>query len=137
MDYLARREHSWCELERKLLAKGHAQAVIAQVLNRLVLQDLQSDRRYAQAIARYRYQRGFGPRHIRQQLFRAGVEQGLIESALFAEGLGWDQSLERVWQKKFSNIVDNAKSYTKQRQFLLQRGFEPDRVQALLRQLQD
>ena len=54
MNLLARREHSYVELERKLKQRGFADSVIEQALQRLQEQGLQSDQRFVESFIRAR-----------------------------------------------------------------------------------
>ncbi|MEX2129887.1 MAG: regulatory protein RecX, partial [Pseudohongiellaceae bacterium] len=70
MDCLARREHAFLELQRKLLVKcpDASEVEIRQALEQLRDENLLSDERFASSWVRYRQSRGYGYRHIRQDL---------------------------------------------------------------------
>ncbi len=133
LDLLARREHSQLELTRKLLKKGHAATAVAAVVAKLAQENLQSDVRYLENYIRYRRGRGFGPRAIQYELQQRGLTAVAIQSALADPNWQWSRVLHRLWSKKFDQLPVNQRAYLKQYRFLLQRGFEPDRVRTLLR----
>ncbi len=81
MDFLARREHSHYELQQKLAAKfpDADHSVLLSAIERLRQENLQSDERFTEAFIRYRKSRGFGMRHIQQDLKLRGVDDRLLE----------------------------------------------------------
>ena len=82
MDLLARREHSRCELARKLqdrFPEADPESV-EEVLTRLAEENLQSDRRFAEEFVHMRMRRGFGWLHIRADLQARGVNEDTIAS---------------------------------------------------------
>ena len=90
---LTRREHSRHELRGKLRACGHAADAIEAALAALREQDLQSDRRFAEACARSLTERGYGSRRIGHELRRRGVA---AELAGELERQAQAQDLERA-----------------------------------------
>lgn len=133
MDYLARREHSRAELEKKLALKGHTADEIGEALDKLVEQGLQSDERFVAMYVQYRASRGFGPRRIGQELQQRGVASALIDQYIWSDAAFWQKVLANVWQKKYHGEQPNdAESLATQRRFLLQRGFAAESVHELL-----
>lgn len=78
---LARREYSRQELAERLAAKGHAAEAIAECLEALAEQGLQSDERFAEGFLRSRILRGQGPLRIRLDLERRGLDREAIRHA--------------------------------------------------------
>ncbi len=80
MDFLARREHSREELAAKLLDRfpGANRVLIETVLSRLADENLQSDRRFAEAYLRKRMERGYGWLHIGASLRAKGVAEDIL-----------------------------------------------------------
>lgn len=135
MRWLALREHSRAELARKLQAKGFEAEAIDAALSRLEDNGLQSDERFLELFVRGQFAKGHGIQRIRQELRLKGIKSEGLEECL-AE-YDWNEALERVHDKKFgSGAPANAKDYAVRIRFLSQRGFEQDRIQALLRRLQ-
>ena len=133
---LARREHSKSELKVKLTRKGYDALDADRVVDQLAEANLQSDQRYCEGYISSRLSRGFGARYCAQALLQRGVDAGLVHSSLAERKEEFDQSLRDLWSRKYTRVSTDAAGYQKQFRFLLQRGFEPDRVRALLRDLE-
>ena len=99
---LSQREHSHCELRRKLLERGSAVEAVDQLLAHLRDTGLQSDRRFAEALARSRVARGYGPLRIRSDLARRGVAAPLARQALDALDVDWAEALRREHASRYS-----------------------------------
>src|SRR5690606_7138195 len=67
MDLLARREHSYAEMLRKLRQRGAATELAEIELDRLQEQGLLSDERFCEAYVYSRSQRGYGPVRLREE----------------------------------------------------------------------
>lgn len=129
---LARREHAYLELKRKLSGKADDESIIA-VLDSLRDEDLQSDLRFARSYIRSRQHAGYGPVRIRQELLQRGVAESLIDQELCGDTDYWSELLTEVWQKKYGGVMpDNAKSYGQQMRFLLHRGFTMEMIRSLI-----
>ena len=90
--FLARREHSYYELKRKLEVNAGSVEVTA-VLDDLAMDDLQSDERFAVSRVRHRAQQGYGPRYCASELMQHRIDSGVADACL-AEILWAD-----VWQR--------------------------------------
>ena len=120
LSLLARREHSRVELCRKLLEKHCILNDIQAVLDALQKDDLQSDARYAEMVARVRFNKGYGPNYIKAYLHDKGVAANLIEIALDPYKALWMDKLIETYQRKYAYTVP---SYGKVYRFFVQRGF--------------
>lgn len=127
MNLLARREHSFLELQRKLGQRFDAEALDA-ALEKLARDNLQSDERFAQSFTRERMLRGVGPLRIESELRQRGVSRAFIDEALSAvpadAGVSWRDVARDVLQRKFgdmppSDLPDKARRL----RFLGYRGF--------------
>ncbi len=129
--YLARREHSRAELERKLAQSGHGNEDIAALLDDFEARNWLSDRRFAESwIADHRAKSG--PVKLAYELRQRGVPDSVIEAVL-AETR--DSELERareVWRKKFGAPPANAQEKARQIRFLQGRGFGLETIRTLL-----
>ena len=76
LDYLARREYSFYELNKKLYSKfpTFEVGIILDVVRALRAENLQSDERFVESYSRYRKSRGFGYKHIRHSLCQKKIE---------------------------------------------------------------
>ena len=130
---LARREHSRAELQRKLQARGHAAADVAEVLDELVAARLQSDARYAQAYVRSRAERGYGPQRIALELKQRGASAEVIQQALHDAEHDWQAVAARADRKKFGAVADGTfETMARRRRYLEYRGFAADQIKAVL-----
>ncbi len=129
MDYLARREHTRVELQRKLAQKEYSAAEIDAALDQLHQQGLQCDRRFAEQYAYYRAKRGCGPLKIKVELKQHGVSSALIDDVMSMLDVDWQVLARTVFEKKFKTTANSLQEKAKQQRFMLQRGFEGDSLQ--------
>ncbi len=129
MRLLARREHSVKELGAKLAARGYPRDEIEGTLQELMGRELLSDRRFADAFLRSRRERGQGPLKIRAQLMQRGVRSELIDAALNAAEVDWDQCAKAARCRRFGDTLpaDRAQQ-ARQSRFLRGRGFSSGQV---------
>lgn len=123
---LARREHSACELQRKLAQRGFDLSAIDEVIGRLAEQGWQSDRRYAEAYVRMRIERGYGAQSIRAELAQRGVASALIQSALDAADVDWQACAQRQIQRHYHAPPANFDEKLRRYRYLMARGFSPE-----------
>ena len=133
LDILARREHTTQELLAKLLVKGYAQEVAAEVVARLAREGLASDARFVEMLVSSRRARGYGPMRIRHELEQKGVASELIDQWLDASGTDWIKQVRQVREKKYgtqlpSDYVERAR----QARFLQSRGYTRDQIMRVL-----
>ncbi len=136
--YLAQREHSRAELERKLARHAEdgpdasAAEQIARVLDELSSAGLQSETRVADAVLRVQGAR-FGSHKLRQTLLAKGLDAELIGQTL---ALGRGSELERateVWRRKFGTAPADAAERARQQRFLAGRGFGGEVIRRVVR----
>lgn len=87
---LARREHSSRELRDKLRARSFPAEAVEAALASLRQQNLQSDRRFAEACTRSLMERGYGSLRVANELRTHGVPEGIareLESSARREDL--------------------------------------------------
>ena len=138
MDLLALREHSACDLARKLERKGNDPELIREVVELLVEQRLVCDRRYAEAYVESRRRRGDGPRKIQQALRASGVSDDIAHECLQSEDEMWIHNARRVREKKFGlDSPEDMKTRAKQSRFLEQRGFTHSQIRAAFALIDD
>lgn len=129
MNVLARREHSALELRIKLQIKGCDEHLVSATVAKLVEDGLVSDDRFAEGIARYRRNRGFGPVRIALELKEKGVHETIIEQWVDNRHRQWFETAVRVRQKKFgSSYPDSYDERARQARFLQYRGFNLDQI---------
>ena len=130
---LARREHSELELRHKLLARQFGDALIDRVVADLAGQGLLSDRRFADAYVRARFERGFGPVRIRSELRQRGVCAELVAETLAHLCGDWLESATRQRRKRFGGALPgDARARATQMRFLQQRGFTGEQIRTVI-----
>ncbi|MDC9714294.1 MAG: regulatory protein RecX [Gammaproteobacteria bacterium] len=119
---LARREHSYLELTRKLL-NTYPEDEIAQALEKLKQQNYQSDKRFSNEFIQMRFNQGKGPVKIAIDLKQRGIEHfDLSEYDFFA------LAKEIRTSKYGKEVPSNYKEKAKQQRFLQSRGFGFDEI---------
>lgn len=152
---LARREYTRKELEQKLLqynfftetdasvttSSCHFADIIAQVVDKLIEDDLLSDQRYGEMHLRSRIQKFSGPFKIRMELRQKGVDAVLIESLLKNSDVDWFElalvaARKKVGMQNTDIIVEDMKSRAGLQRFLNSRGFSPEHIRYAIEALQ-
>lgn len=132
MNLLARREHGYVELARKLRQRGAEAEMIDVELQRLADDGLLSEERYVESYIRSRANAGRGPMRIREELAQRGLVRELVERALAEAVIDWQAQMEDLWQRRFSGQIIDLKDKAKQSRFLAQRGYAVDDIRRLL-----
>lgn len=133
LGYLARREYSRLELEKKLAAHAEDPAELSAMLDALEQQGFLSARRMLEQVLQVRRKR-FGSQRIVHELREKGIAEDLIAAALpELKQTELDAACE-VWRKKFGALPQNAGEKARQVCFLQSRGFGFDVIFQVLRQ---
>ncbi|TNF01437.1 MAG: regulatory protein RecX [Gammaproteobacteria bacterium] len=132
MDLLARREHSAQELETKLTAKfPEFEEYVSEVVSGLQKDNLQSDRRFAEAFIVSRIRKGQGPYRISQELQQRGIASGEAREVLAACGQDWFQLAAEVMLRKYGGApCDSFQERARRSRFLQYRGFSGEQIQS-------
>lgn len=131
MDALARREQTRTELERRLLRAGFPGDTVADTLDALAAEGLQSDARFAEAFVSSRYRQGKGPVRIRAELSQRGFDREAIGAAIEHSGYDWFALACEVREQRFgADAPEDFKGRARQLQFLAYRGFDAEQAQA-------
>ena len=135
--YLAQREHSRAELERKLARQvrddegGSAQAQIALALDQLTAAGLLSESRAAASVLAGQGQR-HGVRRLKQTLLSKGLDAELVSATLqAAQGTELERA-RQVWQRRFGAPPADAAERVRQMRFMAGRGFEGDVIRRVV-----
>lgn len=131
--YLAGREHSRAELERKLKAHEETPGQLAQVLDDLQAKDFISEARVVESVINRRASR-FGASRIKYELLNKGLG---AEAVAVAVNRLKGSELERaqvIWRKKFDGPAPDAAGRAKQMRFLAARGFGGDVIRRVVSQ---
>jgi|TARA_B100001093_G_scaffold30370_1_gene26330 regulatory protein len=123
LDLLSRREHSRKELKDKLLLRFDSIELIQTVLDKLETNNLINELRFAEAYARSRKRKGFGPKKIFYELSTKGITESISDQVILEEG-NWEKVAKAAFIKKFKNgPSEEIKQKLKQKNFLQNRGF--------------
>ena len=127
--FLARREHSRIELQRKLAPHAESAEQLETLLDTLERENMLSNTRYATQRAAQRGQR-YGNARLKLELRAQGIGEEDLANALAESG----EELERarhVWQKKFGVLPADTAERAKQQRFLETRGFSSDTIRTI------
>lgn len=140
--YLAQREHSRLELERKLaphvadLPDLPAHDQIAAALDELAAHGLLSEQRVADSVLSSQGPR-FGSRRLKQTLQAKGLPADMVTQTLQqAKGTELERARE-VWQRRFGSITTDPADRARQMRFLAGRGFDGDVIRRVVKAADD
>jgi regulatory protein len=133
LDLVSRREHSRHELMQKLNKRfPETLPIIEEALDKLALNNILDDERFAEMYLNSRARKGFGPKKIEMELYSKKVDSILIGNAIEAYE-SWIENAENELQKKFKGIQPtDYNSQMKQKQFLFNRGFSAQIIERIL-----
>ena len=130
--YLAAREHSRAELERKLKVHEQTPGQLAQVLDELQAKDFINEARVVESVINRRASR-FGAARIKYELQNKGLGAQAVAAAVQRLKASEAERVEQVWQRKFGVPALDAAGQDRQMRFLLARGFSADAIKRVLR----
>ena len=134
--YLAVREHSRAELERKLKVHEQTPGQLAQVLDDLQAKDFINESRVVDSVINRRAAR-FGASRIKYELLNKGLgAEAVAEAVNRLKGSEFERALE-IWRKKFDGQALDAAGRAKQMRFLASRGFGGDVIHRVVAQLEE
>jgi regulatory protein len=129
--WLAQREHSRAELERKLARYADEPAQIPGLLDELARQKLLSDDRYAEARANV-LARKFGVARIERELRAKGIDRSAIDQVVRAARATELERARAAWRKRFGTAPTNSAERARQIRFLQGRGFSFEVIRQLI-----
>ncbi len=130
---LARREHAYHELLRKLSQKGFAISDCVPVVDEFQAAGIQSDERYAEMRVRSGINKGHGPARLKADCQQWDIDERFITQAFEECEADWFELAVKVRHKRFgSAAVRDAKDKSKQIRFLQYRGFYSEHIQYAL-----
>ena len=133
MNFLARREHSKSELIEKLTKKDIDLNIAEEAINKLALEDLQSDFRFAECIIRNSLKKGQGPIAIKTRLQQKHIAEHIIEDLLCNLDVDWQQQARNTYHKKFKQTKErDKKEFAKGVRFLQYKGFSLEIIMAVV-----
>jgi regulatory protein len=133
LDLVSRREHSRHELMQKLDKRyPNTTSIIEDVLDKLEINKILDDERFAEMYLNSRARKGFGPKKIEMELHSKKVDSFFISNAVEAYE-SWLENAHRVLKKKFKDQKPtDYQSKMKQKQFLFTRGFSSPIIDKIL-----
>ncbi|MAU74845.1 MAG: hypothetical protein CMA22_06550 [Euryarchaeota archaeon] len=133
LDLASRREHSRHELKYKLNKRfPETMPIIEEVLDKLALNNILDDERFAEMYLNSRARKGFGPKKIEMELYSKKVDSLLVGNAIEAYE-SWTENAENQLKKKFKGVKPtDYQSKMKQKQFLFNRGFSSQIIEQIL-----
>ena len=134
MRFLARREHSRSELQRKLAAHAGIDDDVEAILDDLSRKGWLSDARFAEQSIRSKAHR-FGPLMLAQRLRSRGVDDETIAAGFRTLGDEAGGNLEGVWRSRFRAPPASERERARQVRFLQGRGFPLEGILKFLREL--
>lgn len=135
--YLAQREHSRAELERKLTRQvpdadgAPAQEQIARALDELATAGLLSETRAAASVLAGQGQR-YGVRRLRQTLQSKGLAAELVSDTLQQARATELRRAQDIWRRRFGTAASDPKERARQMRFMAGRGFESDVIRRVV-----
>ncbi len=132
LGYLARREHSRLELERKLKPHAQTSEELSSLLDTLEQRGFLSAERMLEQVIHMRKSK-FGSQRIVHELREKGIAENLIAAALPNIKETEQENAREVWWKKFGAIPADAKELGRQMRFLMGRGFTAEVIHKVLR----
>lgn len=136
--YLAQREHSRQELERKLARHvqdteaASAQVQISAALDELAAKGLLCEERAAASVLHSQGQR-YGVRRLKQTLQGKGLAPALVASTLQQARSTELARAQEVWRRRFGSPPADAAERGRQMRFLAGRGFDGDIIRRVVR----
>jgi len=140
--YLAQREHSRVELERKLARyvedqpEATARQQITAALDELAAKGLLSDQRTADSVLSGQGAR-YGSRRLKQTLQTKGLPAALISSTLQQARATELERAREVWRRRFGMPAEDAAGRAKQMRFLAGRGFDGDVIRRVVQSVDE
>ena len=134
--YLAGREHSRAELERKLKAHEETPGQLAQVLDDLQAKDFISEARVVESVINRRASR-FGASRIKYELLNKGLGAEAVAAAVNRLKGSELERAQVIWRKKFDGPAPDAAGRAKQMRFLAARGFGGDVIRRVVAQAEE
>ena len=131
--YLAAREHSRAELERKLKPHEETPGQLAQVLDDLQAKDFINETRVVESVINRRAAR-FGAARIKYELLNKGLGAEVVAAAVSSLKASELQRARDIWRKKFEGLAADPAARTKQMRFLAARGFGGDVIRRVVSQ---
>lgn len=128
---LSARPLSRKELERRLVEKGETPAHAAAAADYMEHLGYLNDEAYAKTLAEHYAAKGYGPRKVRDELYRRGVPREFWDEAL--EGLEeQDDALDAFLRRRFKGQTPDEKELKRASDALVRRGYRWEDIRGAL-----
>jgi regulatory protein len=134
--YLAAREHSRMELERKLKPHAESAEQLAQVLDDLAAKDFISEARVVESVINRRSAK-FGAARVKHELLGKGLDAELVLEAMNGLKATEVERAREIWRRKFDGPAPEAAGRAKQMRFLAARGFSGDTIRKVVSSVEE
>ena len=133
--YVAAREHSRAELQRKLAAHVQEGDDLPALLDYLQAQGFINEERLIESVLHQKAGR-MGALRLRQQLRAKGLDAEAVQQALeqlqqSPEGSEQERA-QALWQKRFGQTATEPRERLRQMRFLAARGFSADVIRRVV-----
>lgn len=133
------RLRSEAELKGRLRQKGFSEELAQDTVNFLKDKEFIDDRVFARGWVASRLKRPFGIRRIKQELLIKGLDQQVIEDSLSQVKKDYreNQVVSQLAKQRLSKLtgIEPQKAKARVYGYLLRRGFSPDVVSEIIKQL--
>ena len=134
--YLAAREYSRVELERKLKPHAESTEQLAQTLDDLQAKDFISEARVVESVINRRAAK-FGAARVKHELMGKGLQAELVAQAVSKLKATEVERAREIWLRKFAGPAPDAAGRAKQMRFLTARGFSSDTIRKAMARLKE
>lgn len=134
---LARREYSYREMQQRF-ERSFEEADVVAVLDALVADGYQSDRRFCEVFVRSRIAQYQGASRIRYEMRQKGIGDELVAEVIEEEAPDWYEQAREARLRRFpAPDRSDRKLVAKVMRYLLQRGFSMDEARYALEAQED
>ena len=130
LSLVEKRDYSRKMLVDKLTEKGATDEEAAEVADWLCSLGVIDDERYAGLVVRHYARKGYGPRRIKEELFRRGIDRELWENSL-AQLPDADDTVYHLLSNKLRGS-SAPEDMERARNYLLRRGYSWEEVRGAL-----
>jgi regulatory protein len=128
------RDRSEHEVRQRLSQRGVDGADIDAIVERLHRHRYLDDRRFAEGMAERARRRGHGSLRLRAALGVKGVARDEIDAVVAATFADEEEQARKVLRKRYKAMPEDDAARARAARFLLQRGFPPRLVLAILKE---
>lgn len=136
--FVSSRERSSGEVSLYLRRKGMTSSdQVAGALETLKTLGFVDDRRFAENRAHYRFEHGFGPVYVREELLRLRIDRSIVDEVLAAREESHLEEAFAAAEKRLPRVLQEIDASMRLTQYLLRRGFTRDQAQKALHRLRE